>query len=307
MERILHALGDRNRLRIVMILEKGPLSVGEIASVLGLTQSNASHHLKKLTDAGVIRRRGERGWAFYGVNHDDALVAGLLGTITANRGALSCSGTDMRRLSALHRERRNRSREFFGALGEQWNTVRKSLPPFDAYREALAGILGRTGTLLEIGVGAGHMIPFLAGLSDRLVGVDNSPEMLDAAAATAREKGLSNRVDLRLGEAEHLPLGDGSVDAAIMHFMLHHAGNPGEALLEASRVMRHRGRLVLVEFTGHSSDAFRQRHGDLWPGFPPGEVLAWCRDAGLALTVRRVLEEHSMMILSFEKGEPDEH
>lgn len=305
MERIFHALGDRNRLRIVLILERGPLSVGEIASVLGLSQSNASHHLKTLTDSGIVRRRGERGWAFYGINADDPLVSGLLGTIIANRGALSASGADLRRLSALHRERRNRSRAFFGALGEQWNTVRESLPPFDAYSEALAETLGRPGTLLEIGVGAGHMIPFLTGLSEKLVGVDNSPEMLDAASASAVEKGLAARVDLRLGEAEHLPLGDCSVDSAIMHFMLHHAGDPCEVLLEASRVIRNHGRLVLVEFTGHSSDSFRQRHGDLWPGFPPGEILAWCREAGLAHIGTKEFEEHSMMILSFEKGDAD--
>jgi len=306
MERIFRALGDRNRLRIVMILSRGPLSVGEIASVLGLSQSNASHHLKQLTDAGIVRRRGERGWAFYGINPDEPIVSGLLQTATSNLGALSCSASDLRRLSALHRERRNRSREFFGALGEQWNLVRESLPPFEVYRDSLAGILGSPGSLLEIGVGAGHMIPFLTSVSGKVVGVDNSPEMLDAAAASAGEKGLASRVDLRLGEAEHLPLGDGSVDAAVMHFMLHHAGNPGEALLEAARVIRGNGRLVLVEFTGHSSDSFRQRHGDLWPGFSPDELLAWCRDAGLTLKVTKVFEEHSMMILSFEKGEPDE-
>jgi DNA-binding transcriptional ArsR family regulator/protein-L-isoaspartate O-methyltransferase len=303
MERIFHALGDRNRLRIVLILSRGPLSVGEIASVLGLSQSNASHHLKQLTEAGIVRRRGERGWAFYGINPDESIVSGLMKTITDNHEALSCSGADLRKLSALYRERRNRSREFFGALGEQWDLVRESLPSFDVYRDALAGILGTPGTLLEIGVGAGHMIPFLAELSKKVVGVDNSPEMLDAAAAAAREKGLAPRVDLRLGEAEHLPMGDASVDAVIMHFMLHHVGNPGEVLLEASRVIRAKGRLVLVEFTGHSSDSFRQRHGDLWPGFSPEEILVWCRDAGLTRKETKVFKENSMMILSFQKGE----
>jgi DNA-binding transcriptional ArsR family regulator len=115
MERIFHALGDRNRLRIALILSRGPLSVGEIASVLGLSQSNASHHLKQLSDAGIVRRRGERGWAFYGINPDDPVVSGLLKTLTENREALSCSGADLRRLSALYHERQNRSREFFGA------------------------------------------------------------------------------------------------------------------------------------------------------------------------------------------------
>ncbi len=58
MEKVFSALGERNRLRMALILQNGPLNVSEIASVLGLSQSNASHHLKLLLDSGVLARSG---------------------------------------------------------------------------------------------------------------------------------------------------------------------------------------------------------------------------------------------------------
>lgn len=305
MERIFRALGDRNRLRMVLILERGPLSVGEISSVLGLSQSNSSHHLRQLTDAGIVRRRGQRGWAFYGLNPDEPAVTELVRVIAANRGAVSSSAGDMRMLSALYRERRNRSREFFGALGEQWDKVRESLPPPSAYIDTLTGLVGSPDTLLEVGVGTGHLIPLLSKLSRRVVGVDNSPEMLRTAAVAVESLGLASRVEFRLGEAEHLPLGDSSVDGVLMHFMLHHAGNPRDAVHEAARVLRGRGRLVLVELARHSSDSFRHRHGDLWPGFTPGELTGWAVEAGLLPAFESVNEEHSILIMSFTKGDND--
>jgi ArsR family transcriptional regulator len=303
MEKIFKALGDLNRLRIALILERGPLSVGEITRVLGLSQSNVSHHLKKLTEAGVVYRRGERGWVFYGINPGEPAVADIVGVITARREAVTASEADFRRLSALYRDRRSRSREFFAALGDRWAVVRESLPPPENYMEKLAGALGTPDSLLEVGIGAGHMIPFLCRVARRVVGVDNSPEMLSEAAATASSLGLASRVETRLGEAEHLPLGDFSVDAVLMHFMLHHAGNPREALAEAGRVLSQGGILVVVEFTGPSTDSFRHRHGDLWPGFTRDELTAWCRPAGLLPQGPVEPKDKSMMISVYRKGE----
>ncbi len=290
---------------MVLILERGPLSVGEISSVLGLSQSNASHHLKQLTDAGIVHRRGERGWAFYSVHPAEPFVGELVRVLAARREALPFSAADMRRLAALYRERSNRSREFFAALGDRWNSVRESLPPPSLYLDTLARQLDGPDALLEVGVGAGHMIPFLAGLSRRVVGVDNSPEMLDSAGKTALEQGLSDRVEFRLGEAEHLPMGDASVDAVLMHFMLHHAASPRDALHEAARVLRSRGRLVVVEFTRQPSDSFRQRHGDLWPGFSPEELTEWCAEAGLAQKDEVFPDGQSIEIILFMKGDRD--
>lgn len=53
----LTALAEPNRFRIVELLQQGPLSVGEVATRLGMRQPQASKHLKVLTDAGILEVR----------------------------------------------------------------------------------------------------------------------------------------------------------------------------------------------------------------------------------------------------------
>ncbi len=63
--RILKALGDRTRLRILYLLKGRELCVCEIMAALHLTQPTASHHLNILENAGVIKERKEGRWVFY--------------------------------------------------------------------------------------------------------------------------------------------------------------------------------------------------------------------------------------------------
>ena len=64
-ERLLKAAGDRTRLRILKMLEPGPLCVCQIVAALGLSQSTVSKHLAVLLDAGLLEddRRGK--WTYY--------------------------------------------------------------------------------------------------------------------------------------------------------------------------------------------------------------------------------------------------
>jgi ArsR family transcriptional regulator, arsenate/arsenite/antimonite-responsive transcriptional repressor len=83
--RLFKALGDPARVRIVNLLatSDGPVCVCELVEPLGLTQPTVSHHLKKLTDAGLLVRQQRGVWAYYSVDQD-ALEA--LGTLIAVKG-----------------------------------------------------------------------------------------------------------------------------------------------------------------------------------------------------------------------------
>lgn len=59
------ALADENRLRILNIIAERELCVCEIEEVLGITQSNASRHLNKLRQAGLVSSRKEAQWTYY--------------------------------------------------------------------------------------------------------------------------------------------------------------------------------------------------------------------------------------------------
>ncbi|GLC31894.1 ArsR/SmtB family transcription factor [Clostridium omnivorum] len=65
---VLKALGDENRIRILNILKEGELCVGEIEHVLGMTQSNVSRHLNKLSSMKIIVYGKKAQWVLYKLN-----------------------------------------------------------------------------------------------------------------------------------------------------------------------------------------------------------------------------------------------
>lgn len=67
---ILKALSDENRLRILNLLRWGKLCVGEIQSILGITQSNASRHLNKLKSVGIITFEKDAQWVRYKIDEN---------------------------------------------------------------------------------------------------------------------------------------------------------------------------------------------------------------------------------------------
>jgi DNA-binding transcriptional ArsR family regulator len=63
----LKALGEETRLRMLRLLFKQPLSVGEIAEQLGVTQYNVSKHLRIMREAGLLITQRQGKQRFYGV------------------------------------------------------------------------------------------------------------------------------------------------------------------------------------------------------------------------------------------------
>ncbi|MDU2065917.1 MAG: metalloregulator ArsR/SmtB family transcription factor [Sporomusaceae bacterium] len=66
--RILKALGDETRLRMMNLLRQEMLCVCEVEALLESSQSNASRHLAKLRDADLIRSEKKAQWVYYGIN-----------------------------------------------------------------------------------------------------------------------------------------------------------------------------------------------------------------------------------------------
>jgi ArsR family transcriptional regulator, arsenate/arsenite/antimonite-responsive transcriptional repressor len=79
------ALADPARVRIVNALARSdePVCACEFEPALGLSQPTVSHHLKKLTDAGLLEREQRGRWAYFSLKHDAvetlAAVADLKG------------------------------------------------------------------------------------------------------------------------------------------------------------------------------------------------------------------------------------
>jgi ubiquinone/menaquinone biosynthesis C-methylase UbiE len=101
--------------------------------------------------------------------------------------------------------------------------------------------------VLEIGAGPGVGLVKLARAgAGRVMGVEPSPVMRRLAQARIRASGMAERIELREGSAERLPVADASVDAILAVNSVHSWEDPAAGLAEARRALRPGGRFVTV-------------------------------------------------------------
>ena len=64
------ALGDENRLQILALLKDTQLCAGDLLKSLNIVQSTLSHHMKVLTETGIVTCRKQGKWSYYSINSD---------------------------------------------------------------------------------------------------------------------------------------------------------------------------------------------------------------------------------------------
>jgi SAM-dependent methyltransferase len=280
-QKIFRTLSDPTRVRVLALLEQQELAVQELMDVLGMAQSRVSRHLAILREAGLLMDRREGTYVFYrfsapreGPWHEAwQLVRRELRDDPLHLG-------DSVALENVLRARAARTRTFFDAVGPEWDALRKVFNDDALRARAITRLVTPGLRVADVGTGTGILAAELARLGLRVIAIDNSARMLDAARAKLAAEGQAG-VELRRGEASALPLADGEVDAALAHMVLHYLPSPADAVREMARAVRPGGRVVLVDFVRHSHEWMRQELGVAWLGFESDEIEAWCAEAGL--------------------------
>jgi ubiquinone/menaquinone biosynthesis C-methylase UbiE len=267
----LASLADTTRSRVLLLLDRHELTVSELCGIVQLPQSTVSRHLKALADAGWIGSRAEGTSRLYTMTRDelDPAARRLWLLVREQVGSSSAAAQDQRRRLAAVAERRTKSQEFFSSSAGQWDRVRDELFGDRFHLAALAAFVNSEWTVGDLGCGTGQVAAAIAPFVCRVLAVDASAAMLQAAKK--RLQGIAN-VELRRGELEALPIDDARLDAATLMLVLHHVPEPERALGEVARVLKPGGRVVVVDMEPHDRDSYKQQMGHVWLGFSEEHV-----------------------------------
>jgi ArsR family transcriptional regulator len=277
----LTSLSDATRGRLLHVLERHELTVGELCAVVQLPQSTVSRHLRVLADEEWVSSRAEGTSRYYRLSSRLEADAERLWSVVRDSLAGSLeAGQDEERAAEVVARRRTRSQEFFRTAAGQWDSVRREL--FGAHPEhpALLALLDRGWVVGDLGCGTGQLAEVVAPYVGRVVAVDESPDMLEAAGRRLEGTDAEDRVELREGRLESLPVEDEELDVAMLSLVLHYVPQPQLALSEAARALRPGGRLLVVDMVAHDRQDYAEDMGHRWSGFPEEQLRVWLEESG---------------------------
>ena len=275
--RLCRSLADSTRVRLVNLLERFELNVGETVQIMGMSQPRISRHLKILAEEGLLDFRRDGLWVFYRATEQEPGKSFLrcLEPLLTREPALD---GDLERAERMVQERSRATVRFFDSIAPRWQEVRREvLGEFDLPGEILRN-LPECRVAADLGCGPGDLLPLLASKAGRVIGVDHSRNML---ALAERRLAATERISLRLGDLTHLPLGDEEADCAVVSMVLHHLPDPVNGLKEAARILSPGGTLIVVDLAKHAREVMREQLGDRWLGFEQRELNGWLVEAGL--------------------------
>jgi len=279
-QKIFKTLSDPTRIRILALLEREELAVQDLMAVLGMAQSRVSRHLGILREAGLLADRRDGTFVFYRMAPDlPAAWRAAWALVTEARSGDPTADRDAAALAAHRDARQARTRAFFDAVGPEWDGLRRVFNDDALRARGVARLVPPGLRVVDVGTGTGILARELAALGCRVVAVDRSHRMLDAARANLAD--LEDAVDLREGTAEALPLAEGEADAAFAHMVLHYVSTPADVIAEMARVVRPGGLVVVADFERHEREWMRDELDLLWLGFPLKDVRDWLETAGL--------------------------
>jgi ArsR family transcriptional regulator len=295
-------LGDEARLRLLRVLDQDRFNVKELTGILGLAQSGVSRHLGLLKEADLVVEERDGAYNFYRLSpgvrgNGKGPLWPLLQAQFAEAAGSAPVKADEARLQEVLRLRR----ENFEHVGPDTRDGRQLVPgrSWAAWSRAL-GLLLPPLEVADLGCGEGYLTVETARWARHVTAVDRSQGVLARAKALAGRKRLSN-ITWKKGELERLPIGDRTMDVALLSQALHHASDPAGALLEAARILKPGGRLLILDLRPHDETWVREKLGDQWFGFSDDHLTglltrAGFKDVRVALGARRTNDPFAVLL-----------
>lgn len=279
------AAGEPLRLNILRVLSNDSFGVLELAHILAVGQSGVSHHLKVLTQAGLVTSRREGNAIFYrrSLPHSQSPDELLHHALLTSLDGQAITTDVMQRIEHVHEQRAQVSREFFERMAGDFQSRQDLIAGLPQFRDSLLALLdslnfSAEATAIEVGPGDGSFLSALASRFKQVQAIDNSPQMLELARQTCMDQGLHN-VHLKLADA--LQDDVSAADCVVVNMVLHHFAAPAEAVRLLTRLVKPAGSLLITELCRHDQDWAKQACGDLWLGFEQDELAHWANAAGL--------------------------
>ncbi len=285
-------LSDPTRARIIFLLSRGELSVGELQEILGMRQSRISTHLSLLRKAGLALDRRDGKNSFYALS--ESLPAGVQKILEAAIQATAqdpLTLADQRSLKRLAEKRRRRTEQHFNLVAERLGKNYCPGRSWESIGQMLILLTPRV-KIADLGAGDGTVSRLLARQAEFVHCIDNSPRMVELGRSLAKKEQLKN-VDYVLGDIEKVPLPDRSVDIALLSQALHHAENPKKALSEAFRILKPGGRLLILDLRAHRFEKAREIYADRWLGFKENDLHDWLDEIGFIRPEVRVVAKET--------------
>ena len=299
----LRAAGEHTRLRILALCARSELSVSELVQILGQSQPRVSRHFKLMVEAGLLERIPEGAQVFLRLagNSDAGRLARALVDLIPEADVVL--NRDLSRLQQVRDARTQRAQDYFQTVAKSWDSIRSLYVAQQKVEDKLREIIGDepVSELLDIGTGTGRILEILSPQVKHGVGVDLSSGMLAVARSNIERHGFSH-VQVRKGDMYRLPIEDSSIDLAVVHMVLHYSHEPLEVIREAARVLRPRGRLILVDFAAHGEEKLRDEFNHHRLGFSDDEVRHWFEHCGLEIDVDTEQLVGSPLTVKFWQG-----
>ncbi|MCB9175582.1 MAG: metalloregulator ArsR/SmtB family transcription factor [Caldilineae bacterium] len=289
---LIKAASDVNRLRILRLVDRMELSVGDLAELTGLSQPSVSRHLAVLRGSGAVqeRRVGARTLSRAASELPepaDQLLAVLRSTCSAPDFGFDAD------LAALERLRSRRSDDRtarFDRLAGNWDALRSALLGESLSPAEVCSLLVAPGQRwIDVGAGTGLLLPWLsalAGPDGEVLAVEASQRMVDVARGRVAELSLSN-VRVQQGDMSCLPAPDAWAEGLIFSLSLGHAEDLDVALGEAARVLAPGARLAIADLLPHDDRDLIDALGQGFQGIDPQALAMRLASAGFD-RVRRI-------------------